>query len=135
MIENVVLKTVNNMENKLIIAVPVNNEEMDKNSWLKEALNVNLKNALVGPIISVNSIQEANLRIQKLTNTFTHNGVKPQFLMSVPGQLFQILLPLDHLIIMIVFIPQKNGSLDIRVKINKLTVADYDTEDMAIEDN
>lgn len=123
------------MENKLIIAVPVNNEEMDKNSWLKEALNVNLKNALVGPIISVNSIQEANLRIQKLTNTFTHNGVKPQFLMSVPGQLFQILLPLDHLIIMIVFIPQKNGSLDIRVKINKLTVADYDTEDMAIEDN
>lgn len=123
------------MENKLIIAVPVNNEEMDKNSWLKEALNVNLKNALVGPIISVNNIQEANLRIQKLTNTFTHNGVKPQFLMSVPGQLFQILLPLDHLIIMIVFIPQKNGSLDIRVKINKLTVADYDTEDMAIEDN
>lgn len=123
------------MENKLIIAVPVNNEEMNKNSWLKEALNVNLKNALVGPIISVNNIQEANLRIQKLTNTFTHNGVKPQFLMSVPGQLFQILLPLDHLIIMIVFIPQKNGSLDIRVKINKLTVADYDTEDMAIEDN
>lgn len=123
------------MENRLIIAVPVNNEEMDKNSWLKEALNVNLKNALVGPIISVNNIQEANLRIQKLTNTFTHNGVKPQFLMSVPGQLFQILLPLDHLIIMIVFIPQKNGSLDIRVKINKLTVADYDTEDMAIEDN
>lgn len=123
------------MENKLIISVPVNNEEMDKNSWLKEALNVNLKNALVGPIISVNNIQEANLRIQKLTNTFTHNGVKPQFLMSVPGQLFQILLPLDHLIIMIVFIPQKNGSLDIRVKINKLTVADYDTEDMAIEDN
>lgn len=123
------------MENKLIIAVPVNNEEMDKNSWLKEALNVNLKNALVGPIISVNHIQEANLRIQKLTNIFTHNGVKPQFLMSVPGQLFQILLPLDHLIIMIVFIPQKNGSLDIRVKINKLTVADYDTEDMAIEDN
>jgi hypothetical protein len=128
MIVNVHLKTVNNMENKqLILISSVTNEEMEQNLWLKEAMNKKLKDALVGPIVSINGMQEQQVRSQRMVDTFTHDGIKPQFLFQIPGQLIQFILPLDHLLVNIIFIPSKSGGLEVKVRINKLIIANSET--------
>lgn len=128
MIVNVQLETVNNMENKqLILLSSVTNEEMEHNEWLKEAMNIKLKNALVGPIIALNGLQEQQVRHQRLIEVFTHDDIAPQFLFMIPGQLIQFILPLDHLLVSIVFLKNPKGGMDLKVRINKLTIANYDT--------
>lgn len=134
-IKNVHLKTVNKMENKqLILLSSVNNEEMEQNPWLKDAMNNKLKNALVGPVIAINGIQEQQVRFQRMMDTFTHEGVKPQFILEVPGQIIQFILPLDHLLVTIVFIPNPKGGLEVKVRVNKLIIANSETLE-ALEDN
>lgn len=116
------------MENKqLILISSVTNEEMEQNLWLKEAMNKKLKDALVGPIVSINGMQEQQLRSQRMVDTFTHDGIKPQFLFQIPGQLIQFILPLDHLLVNIIFIPSKSGGLEVKVRINKLIIANSET--------
>lgn len=116
------------MENKqLILLSSVNNEEMEQNQWLKDAMNNKLKNALVGPVIAINGMQEQQVRIQRMVDTFTHDGIKPNFIFNTPGQLIQFILPLDHLLVTILFIPHTKGSLNVNVRINKLIVANSDT--------
>lgn len=123
------------MENKqLILLSSVNNEEMEQNQWLKDAMNNKLKNALVGPIIAINGIQEQQVRFQRMVDTFTHDGIKPQFILEVPRQIIQFILPLDHLLVTIIFIPNPKGGMDVNVRINKLTVANSETLE-ASEDN
>ena len=116
------------MENKqLIFLSSVTNEEMEHNEWLKEAMNVKLKNALVGPIIALNGLQEQQVRSQRILDTFTHNGIIPQFIFSIPGQLIQFILPLDHLLVSILFLKDPKGGMELKVRINKLTIANSDT--------
>jgi len=116
------------MENKqLILISSVTNEEMEQNLWLKEAMNKKLKDALVGPIVSINGMQEQQVRSQRMVDTFTHDGIKPQFLFQIPGQLIQFILPLDHLLVNIIFIPSKSGGLEVKVRINKLIIANSET--------
>lgn len=116
------------MENKqLILLSSVNNEEMEQNPWLKDAMNNKLKNALVGPVIAINGMQEQQVRIQRMVDTFTHDGIKPNFILEVPGQIIQFILPLDHLLVTILFIPNSKGGININVRINKLIVANSDT--------
>lgn len=116
------------MENKqLILISSVTNEEMEQNLWLKEAMNKKLKDALVGPVVSINGMQEQQVRSQRMVDTFTHDGIKPQFLFQIPGQLIQFILPLDHLLVNIIFIPSKSGGLEVKVRINKLIIANSET--------
>ena len=116
------------MENKqLILISSVTNEEMEQNLWLKEAMKKKLKDALVGPIVSINGMQEQQVRSQRMVDTFTHDGIKPQFLFQIPGQLIQFILPLDHLLVNIIFIPSKSGGLEVKVRINKLIIANSET--------
>lgn len=123
------------MENKqLILLSSVNNEEMEQNQWLKDAMNNKLKNALVGPVIAINGMQEQQVRIQRMVDTFTHDGIKPNFIFNTPGQLMQFILPLDHLLVTILFIPNPKGGLNVNVRINKLIIANSDTYE-ASEDN
>lgn len=123
------------MENKqLILLSSVNNEEMEQNQWLKDAMNNKLKNALVGPIIAINGMQEQQVRFQRMVDTFTHDGIKPQFILEVPRQIIQFILPLDYLLVTIIFIPHPKGGINVNVRINKLTVANSETLE-ASEDN
>lgn len=116
------------MENKsLILLSSVTNEEMEQNLWLKEAMNVKLKNALVGPIVAINGMQEQQIRSQRMVDIFTHDDIAPQFLFMIPGQLIQFILPLDHLLVSIVFLKNPKGGMDLKVRINKLTFANSDT--------
>lgn len=116
------------MENKqLILLSSVNNEEMEQNPWLKDAMNNKLKNALVGPVIAINGMQEQQVRIQRMVDTFTHDGIKPGFIFNTPGQLMQFILPLDHLLVTILFIPNPKGGINVNVRINKLIIANSDT--------
>lgn len=123
------------MENKqLILLSSVNNEEMEQNQWLKDAMNNKLKNALVGPVIAINSMQEQQVRIQRMVDIFTHDGIKPNFIFNTPGQLMQFILPLDHLLVTILFISNPKGGINVNVRINKLIIANSDTYE-ASEDN
>lgn len=123
------------MENKqLILLSSVNNEEMEQNQWLKDAMNNKLKNALVGPVIAINGLQEQQVRFQRMVETFTHDGIKPQFILEVPRQIIQFILPLDHLLVTIIFIPNPKGGLEVKVRINKLLIANSETLE-APEDN
>ena len=116
------------MENKqLILLSSVNNEEMEQNQWIKDAMNNKLKNALVGPVIAINGMQEQQVRIQRMVDTFTHDGIKPQFILGIPRQIIQFILPLDHLLVTIVFIPNPKGGLEVKVRINKLIITNSDT--------
>lgn len=116
------------MENQLITLSSVTNEEMEHNKWLKEAMNVKLKNALVGPIIALNGLQEQQVRSQRITDTFTHEGILPQFILLIPGQLIQFILPLDHLLVSILFLKDPKGGMELKVRINKLTIANFDID-------
>lgn len=123
------------MENKqLILLSSVNNEEMEQNQWLKDAMNNKLKNALVGPVIAINGMQEQQVRIQRMVDIFTHDGIKPNFIFNTPGQLMQFILPLDHLLVTILFISNPKGGINVNVRINKLIIANSDTYE-ASEDN
>lgn len=120
------------MENKqLILLSSVNNEEMEQNQWLKDAMNNKLKNALVGPVIAINGMQEQQVRIQRMIDIFTHDGIKPNFIFNTPGQLMQFILPLDHLLVTILFIPHPKGGINVNVRINKLTIANSDTYEVS----